>query len=178
VIDPSAPVHVVARALLGARLRTNFRGAATGIVLTEVEAYGGCDDPASHAYTRRTQRNGSMYEEAGTLYVYRSYGVHWCANIVTGPAGRGEAVLLRAGMPEVGVVTMANRRGRSAPLTDGPGKLCQALGIDGSSDGHRIGPSAEISLELPETPPPNIIATPRVGISRATDRLWRFVLAS
>ena len=175
MIDPAAAVDTVARSLLGAKVRTRIDGALTEVILTEVEAYGGADDPASHAYRGRTERNASMFAEAGTLYVYRSYGIHWCANVVSGPAGRGEAVLLRGGLPNQGRAVMEARRGRSGSLTDGPGKLCQALGLDGTHDG--LTPSAGSGVELLPAvdPPTEVIATPRIGISRETERLWRFV---
>ena len=113
-----------------------------------------------------------MFEGAGTLYVYRSYGVHWCANIVTGPPGSGEAVLFRGGVPLRGADVMIRRRGRTAPLAIGPGNLCHALAIDAGHDGTSVlrGPAA-----LAGCPSARVLATPRVGISVATDNPWRFV---
>jgi DNA-3-methyladenine glycosylase len=173
----SQPVLDVAIQLIGMRMRTEMAGDPTEVMLTEVEAYAGEHDPASHAFRGRTARNGAMFGPAGTLYVYRSYGIHWCMNIVTGAPGVAHAVLLRGGIPLVGEQTMARRRGRSDRLTDGPGKLAQALGVVGDHDGTSVldGP---VRL-LPGTPPPEtaIIATPRIGISRAVDLPWRFVLA-
>ncbi len=165
----------VARQLLGWRLTTEFKGHPTEIVLAEVEAYGGAEDPASHAYRVRTARNESMFGERGTLYVYRSYGVHWCANIVTGPGGEASAVLLRGGVAVAGVETMERRRGRADHLADGPGKLCGALGITGDHDGTSIiaGPVRLIRGALPEGT--TIDSGPRVGVATATDRPWRFV---
>lgn len=114
-----------------------------------------------------------MFGPAGRLYVYLSYGMHWCANVVVGPEGDASAVLLRGGTPVRGRSVMERRRGRSDHLTDGPGKLCQALGIDGSFDGESLdGP--RVWLE-PGEPPAGWEATPRVGISKATEKLWRFV---
>jgi DNA-3-methyladenine glycosylase len=163
----------VAPLLLGWRVRTEVDGEVTELELTEVEAYAGAADPASHAYRGPTKRNRSMFEGAGTLYVYRSYGVHWCANIVTGPPGSGEAVLLRGGVPTQGADVMIRRRGRIAPLAIGPGNLCRALAIDAGHDGTSVlrGPV----LLSPGGPPPGVLATPRVGISVATDNPWRFV---
>ncbi len=169
-------VETFARSLLGRRLRTEFDGEPTEIVLTEVEAYGGEDDPASHAFRGETRRNRSMFGPEGTLYVYRSYGVHWCANIVAGPAGEGAAVLLRAGTPTEGTTAMARRRGRSEHLCDGPGKLCQALGITGELDGTNVDDGPVRLLERTSIDG-TVLALPRVGISRATERRWRFVLA-
>jgi DNA-3-methyladenine glycosylase len=157
------------------RLRTEFGNRLTEVLLTEVEAYGGSDDAASHAYRGETARNGSMFGAPGTLYVYRSYGVHWCANIATGPAGTGRAVLLRGGIPTEGEAVMQQRRGRRDQLVDGPGKLTEALGIDGTHDGTSVldGPIRLLPREIEE---PSIVATPRIGISKAKERLWRFVL--
>ena len=133
--DLGGPVDVVARRLLGCVLWTDF-GGRTAVRITEVEAYGGHDDPASHAFRGRTPRNGSMFESAGTLYVYRSYGIHWCANVAVGRQGDGQAVLVRGGVVTDGHSTVLQRRGRADHLTDGPGKLTQALGITGRTRRH------------------------------------------
>ncbi len=170
----SGAVLDVAPALLGMRLRTAFGGDVPEVVLDEVEAYAGADDPASHAYRGRTPRNGSMFGPAGTLYVYRSYGLHWCANIVTGPEGLPHAGLLRGGRPSRGEGIMAARRSRTTELADGPGKLTQALGIDGSLDGTSVvdGP---VRL-LPATGERGAVhTTVRIGITKAADLPWRFV---
>jgi DNA-3-methyladenine glycosylase len=172
---PEGPVQEIARRLLGARLRTEVDGALTEVMLTEVEAYGGLDDPASHAYRGIRRANSAMFGRPGTLYVYRAYGVHWCANVVTGPDGVGEAVLLRSGIPTIGEEIMRSRRGRNDHLCDGPGRLCQALSITGALDktGLEEGP---VRLTLADETPSRVLATPRVGITKATDRLWRFVI--
>lgn len=173
--DLSGTVEQVARRLLGHRLRTDF-GGRTAVVIEEVEAYGGADDPASHAYRGRTARNASMFGPAGTLYVYRSYGVHWCANVVTGTEGTGEAVLIRGGRVVEGMELVLARRGRRDHLTDGPGKLTQALGITGDHDGTSVlaGP---VRLEEGPAPDPALVSrTPRIGISREAERPWRFVV--
>lgn len=175
--DLSGPVEQVARRILGCLLVTRF-GARTAVLIDEVEAYGGVDDAASHAYRGPTPRNGSMFGPAGTLYVYRSYGIHWCANIATGPAGDGQAVLIRGGRVVEGVAVAVRRRGRTDHLADGPGKLTQALGIKGDHDGTSVfrGP---VRLERGEPPGhAQVRATPRVGISREVDRPWRFALRS
>jgi len=168
-------VEKAARSILGMRLRTEFQGRVTEILLTEVEAYGGSDDAASHAYRGPTERNRSMFGPPGTLYVYRSYGVHWCANVATGPEGTGRAVLLRGGVPLEGKAVMQKRRGRLDQLADGPGKLAQALGIDAIHDGTSVidGP-VRLLPRLGEVP--SIVATPRIGIAKAKERAWRFVL--
>jgi DNA-3-methyladenine glycosylase len=169
------PVLEAARALLGRRLRSEVGGETTEVILTEVEAYDGADDPASHAFGGVTPRNRTMFGPAGHLYVYRSYGIHWCMNVVAGREGRASAVLLRGGRPARGVAVMMRRRGREDHLTDGPGKLCAALGVTGDHDGVslRSGP-----LRLLDGPPADgeITATPRIGISKATERPWRLVL--
>lgn len=170
----SGDVLTAARGLIGWRLRTVFDGEATEVVLDEVEAYAGFDDPASHAYRGETKRNRAMFGPAGTLYVYRSYGIHWCMNIVVGEPGMPHAVLLRGGVPVEGVEVMRRRRGRSDHLADGPGKLAQALGVTGSHDGSSVldGPARL----LPGDTVPRIASTPRIGISKAVDRPWRYVV--
>ena len=173
--DLSGPVEKVARRLLGHRLSTDF-GGRTAVVIEEVEAYGGADDPASHAYRGRTVRNASMFGPAGTLYVYRSYGIHWCANVVTGPEGAGEAVLIRGGRVVEGMELVLARRRCRDHLTDGPGKLTQALGITGDHDGTSVlaGP---VRLEEGPAPDPAVVfRSPRIGISREAERPWRFVV--
>ncbi|MDJ0792300.1 MAG: DNA-3-methyladenine glycosylase [Acidimicrobiia bacterium] len=167
------PAVEVAPLLLGMTFRTSTNGVVTSVRLTEVEAYMGTDDPASHAYRGITPRTRPMFGAAGVIYVYLSYGVHHCVNIVTGREGEGQAVLLRAGTPVEGVTIMEERRGRSAGLTDGPGKLGQALGLTTAYSGAPID-GRTIELE-PGEPTGEVLATPRVGISRATERPWRFV---
>ncbi|RMG26211.1 MAG: DNA-3-methyladenine glycosylase [Armatimonadetes bacterium] len=161
---------VAAPALLGMVVRVN--GCAARIV--EVEAYLE-EDPASHSYKGPTRRNAPMFLGGGHVYVYRSYGVHWCLNIVTGKEGVGEAVLLRAAEPLEGIPLMRSRRGERHPdhrLLAGPGNLCAGLGVDGSFSGEPLG----LRVSLQGRPGlVRAVATPRVGISQATDRLWRFV---
>lgn len=149
--------------------------------IVEVEAYAGPDDPASHAYGGMTPRTTSMFGLAGTLYTYLSYGVHTCANISTGPAGAGQAVLLRALEPLEALDAMRDARQaarRDVDLSNGPGKLCAALGITLAHDGVDVcDPAAEVRLVSDGTPPPrDPVRTPRVGISKAKERLWRFVV--
>lgn len=167
----------VAPELLGALLVV---GECAGRVV-EVEAYGGEDDPASHAYRGRRERNASMYAEAGTLYCYRSHGLHVCANVVTGAAEAPQAVLIRAVEPIRGMERMWDRRPRArreVDLTNGPGKLCAALGIVLSHDGTDLcaaTPDVQL-LRGAVAAGDQVLASPRVGISRATDRPWRFFL--
>lgn len=175
--------EVAAPALLGAILaRSDGRRG----MIVEVEAYGGADDAASHAYRGRTGRNATMFARAGLLYVYRSYGVHWCANVVTGEAGEAGAVLIRALLAIGGVDAMRRgrwgeaRQGRAADLCSGPGRLTQAMGIDLTCDGIDLcDPMSQLRLlegRYSPTVDPSVIATPRIGISKATDKRWRFVL--
>lgn len=142
--------------------------------IVEVEAYEP-DDPASHAYRGPTQRNATMFGPPGHLYVYRSYGIHWCANIACGPEGVGGGVLLRALEPIDGLSVMQRRRGTVDPglLCRGPGRLAQALGLDGTHDGAPLDrPPFEL---IPPDDPVDVTATARIGISRAVERPWRFV---
>lgn len=163
----------VARRLIGCLLTTRVHGATTSVRLSEVEAYGGSDDPASHAYGGPTERNRSMFLAPGHLYVYLSYGIHQLVNIVTGPEGEPGAVLLRAGVPIEGNAVMQHRRGRTDHLADGPGKLAQALGLTLAHDGLSLD-EASVTL-VPPTRIPHVHATPRIGISKAVERPWRFV---
>ena len=152
--------------------------------IVEVEAYHGEQDPASHAFRGRTARNAVMYGPPGHLYVYLSYGLHWCANVVCGPPGEPQAVLLRALEPIDGLDLMRRARWRDQRRQDdrdlcrGPGRLCQALGIDRSFDGaDLVGRAATVWLADDGVPAPDHpLATPRVGISVAADRLWRFAV--
>ena len=164
--------------VLGSILQTNFDDETVSVRLTEAEAYKGSDDPASHAYRGRNQRNGSMFDRPGTLYVYRSYGVHWCANVAAGPDGTGWGILFRAGEVVEGLEIARRRRGGKDDLANGPGKLCQALGITGADDGTFLLEGAGPVRFSPGALPEVVMATPRIGISKATDRPWRFVAAT
>lgn len=169
-------VLTAARSLLGWEVVTHGRGVTTAARIVETEAYAGSDDPASHAYRGRTRRNAAMFAKAGTVYVYRSYGIHWCMNIVVGPPGMAHAVLLRGGEPVEGREEMVARRGRERDLLNGPGKLCQALGVDGACDGTDVLTGPIRLRRGTGVARRRIVATPRIGISQARDRLWRFVL--
>lgn len=163
---------VVAPMLLGWKLVSTIGDELTAVTITEVEAYRQ-DDPASHSFPGPTARNATMFGPSGHLYVYRSYGVHWCANVVTGESGSGAGVLLRAGDPVEGRGVIERRRGRTTSLTDGPGKLAQALGIDGSHDGTDL--RRGVVRLRPGDDSVRYVTTPRIGISKATDVAWRFV---
>lgn len=172
------PPEVAAPLLLGSHLISRVDGHEVAVRIDEVEAYKGSDDPASHAFRGETIRNGSMFQDPGTLYVYRSYGIHNCANSAAGPKGVGWGILIRGGEVVDGAPIAARRRGRRTELADGPGKLCQALGITLDLNGtDLLDPSSIVHLESGD-PPEYVMATPRVGISKARDLLWRFVAAS
>lgn len=146
--------------------------------IVEVEAYRS-DDPASHTYRGRSARNASMWGPGGGLYVYFTYGMHFCANVVTGAEGDGQAVLLRAVVPERGIEVMrARRRGRpDRILADGPAKLCQAFGLDRRHDGTDLLLDPALTIVDDGTPPPaDPVVTPRIGISVATDVPWRWLV--
>ncbi len=144
--------------------------------IVEVEAYGGRHDPASHAFRGRTTRNASMFGPAGTLYVYRSYGLHWCANVVTGPVGDGQAVLVRAVLVLRGEDLVVERRRGVARRhwSDGPGKVCTALGISGADDGRDLLLDPELGLYDDGSVVDAVHATPRIGITKAVDVRWRW----
>ncbi|MCC6185000.1 MAG: DNA-3-methyladenine glycosylase [Microthrixaceae bacterium] len=149
--------------------------------IVEVEAYRGERDPASHAYRGRTARNATMFGPPGLLYVYRSYGIHWCANVVAGVDGVAEAVLIRAVEPVAGLERMRGDRpgiARDVDLANGPGKLCAALAITGADDGADLcGRRSRIRLVRDDVgPPARPVRTTRVGITRGVEHRWRFLV--
>jgi DNA-3-methyladenine glycosylase len=165
--------HDVARELIGAELYVD----GVGGVIVEVEAYDH-EDPAAHGFgNRRTERNASMFLPGGHAYVYRSYGIHWCLNVVCGDEGVAGAVLLRALEPTRGLAAMRARRGLDEPrlLCSGPGRLCQALGVTREHDG--------LPLDRPpfqlrrRSAPVDVVTGPRIGITKAADLPWRYGLA-
>lgn len=164
--------------LLGADLVSHVGDSEVRVRINEVEAYKGADDPASHAHKGETVHNASMFRKPGTLYVYRSYGIHTCANTAAGPEGVGWGILIRGGEVIDGRHVALKRRGRSTDLANGPGKLCQALGISLDLNGtDLLDPSSIVRLEEGERPE-MVMATPRIGISKAIDLPWRFVSAA
>lgn len=173
-----SPPEDAAPRLLGSLLVSRVDGEEVVVRIDEVEAYKGDDDPASHAYRGETLRNGSMFRKPGTLYVYRSYGIHNCANTAVGPEGVGWGILIRSGQVLEGAHVAARRRGHRSDLADGPGKLCQALGIDLDHNGTYLLDSNAVVHLVPGDPPEYVMATPRIGISKAADRPWRFVAAA
>jgi len=163
------PAELVAPELLGASLVLD----GVGGIVVETEAYA-ADDPASHSFGGPTQRNAAMFGPPGRAYVYRSYGIHWCFNVV---CRTGSAVLVRALEPTFGIARMVERRGTQdlRSLASGPGKLAQALGIGREHDGLPLEGGA-----LALSPAPgrfDIVAGPRIGITRAAEKPWRFGIA-
>jgi DNA-3-methyladenine glycosylase len=164
-------VHEVAPDLIGVTLL--FNGVGGRIV--EVEAYHHTD-PAAHSFRGPTSRNAVMFGPPGYLYVYRSYGIHWCFNLVCEPAGSASAVLIRAIEPTVGLNVMRRRRGVTDErlLCSGPGRACEALAITGDDNG--------LALDRPpfalyaRTEPVQVIAGPRIGLTKAIDNPWRYGL--
>lgn len=168
----------MAQRLLGSLLVRRIDDQEVIVKIVETEAYHELD-AASHTYHGKTARNGVMYGPPGYLYVYFTYGMHYCANIVCGPAGKGSAVLIRAVEPIKGREIIAMNRpenGQGINLSNGPAKLCQALRIDMQLNGHfLLDPPLILELTSPVARE-QIIATPRVGISKAKDDLLRFYI--
>ncbi len=165
-------VHEVAPDLIGVTLLVD----GVGGTIVEVEAYDQ-EDPAAHSFRGKTARNASMFGPPGHAYVYRSYGIHWCLNFVCEPEEVASAVLVRALEPVRGLDEMRRRRGLEDErlLCAGPGRLCQALGITREHDGLALDePPFRL---LPRTEEPEIATGPRIGITQAVDRPWRYVLA-
>ncbi len=180
----SAPAVEVAPQLLGAHLRNRSAAGVVAVRITEVEAYSGDGtDPAAHTHRGMTARNAVMFGPAGTLYVYFSYGLHWCANVVCAPSGVGEAVLLRAGEVVAGLDLARSRRPaarRDVDLARGPARLTQALGITGAENGlDLLGSEDRLSMTMAACPSAEseIGSGPRVGITKAAELPWRFWLA-
>jgi DNA-3-methyladenine glycosylase len=166
-------VHDVAPELVGATLL--FKGA--GGVIVEVEAYHHTD-PAAHSYRGRTERNAVMFGPPGYAYVYRSYGIHWCLNFVCEAAGSASAVLIRALEPTHGLAVMRRRRAMTDErlLCAGPGRLCEALAVTGAHNGM---PLDELPFALrARQRPVDVVAGPRIGITKAVEVPWRYGLAN
>jgi DNA-3-methyladenine glycosylase len=165
-------VHEVAPALIGVTLLVDGVGGR----IVEVEAYDR-EDPASHGYRGRTQRNAAMFGPPGHAYVYRSYGVHWCLNLVCEGEGIANAVLVRALEPTHRLDLMRERRGLDDPrlLCSGPGRLCQALAVTREHDGLALDRSPFELLEAEG--PVEVVSGPRIGITRAVELPWRYAEA-
>jgi len=173
-VDFSAAPAEVAPRLIGVTLLVN----GVGGVIVETEAYDG-DDPASHCYGGPTARNAAMFGPPGHAYVYRSYGVHWCLNFVCRPAGQGAGVLIRALQPTHGLASMQARRGMEDErlLCCGPGRLGQALGVTHALNGLALDAPPFVLIAPARPVPARAIARgPRIGITRAAERPWRFGL--
>jgi DNA-3-methyladenine glycosylase len=174
------PAEIVAAELLGKVMVSTVAGELTAGRIVETEAYLGYDDPASHGYRhRRNARNGALFGPPGTWYVYLSYGMHWCANLVCQRPGLATAVLLRALEPVEGLPVMRRRRGEvpDRELCSGPGKLCQALGISRELDGVKMRGGPVIVWDADAVHEAAIAATPRIGITKAADWPLRFHVA-
>ena len=170
------PSHVVAPELLGCVMRY---GELAGRI-DEVEAYGGADDAASHAFRGPTRRNSVMFGPPGQLYVYFTYGMHHCANVVTGDDGAGEAVLIRSVVPLNGIDTMRTRRAKARndrTLANGPGKLCAAFALDLSHNGVDLC-RGELGIWHTSHSVNEVEITPRIGISKEIARPWRWRLVA
>ena len=176
------PALDVAPALLGQLLLSESPDGVVAVSLTEVEAYEGASDPASHAFRGRTPRNAVMFGPGGHAYVYFTYGMHFCVNLVCGEEGTASAVLLRAGRVIEGEALALARRGRgpARDLARGPARLCQALGITRAMDGTDVcAPRGALRvMPAPEADGTAVTAGPRVGVSSAGDWPWRFWLSA
>lgn len=174
------PADAVARELVGLVIVSAAGGQRTLGRIVETEAYLGYDDPASHGYRhRRHAQNEALYGPPGSWYVYRSYGVHWCANLVCRAAGEGSAVLLRAVEPLSGLDVMRRRRGGvdDRYLCAGPGRLCQALGITRAELDGRPMAQSPVTVLRADGWDGAVDVTPRVGITKAADWPLRFAVA-
>jgi DNA-3-methyladenine glycosylase len=176
------PALLVAPLLLGAVVVSDREGERVAVRLTEVEAYEGADDPASHAFRGRTTRTAVMFGPAGHLYCYFTYGMHWCANVVCGADGVASAVLLRAGEVVDGLDVARARRPaarRDVELARGPARLASCLGLGRETNGFDLcAEQSEVRLaSMPGRRLRGIVAGPRVGITVATEHAWRFWVA-
>lgn len=163
--------------MLGCQLISEIDGRFVRVKIVEVEAYDELDE-ASHAFRGRTKGNDAMFKAAGHLYVYFTYGMHYCCNVVCGDEGFGSGVLVRAVEPIEGVEVMEERRGRAGlELSNGPGKACQALGIDTSWSGHDLSRAPIRLLKQPQLSDDQIVSGVRIGISKAVHELRRYYIA-
>jgi DNA-3-methyladenine glycosylase len=170
----SRPAPIVAKELLGCLLLRKYESQWIGGIISETEAYTN-DDPASHSFRGPTPRTKSMFGNPGTIYVYRSYGIHFCLNFSTGALGLGEAVLIRALVPTFGIDRLqVGSNPDPMKLCSGPGRLCKALHIDGSFDGELVGEGSLSVWQIPNQEKIDVEQGPRVGITKAMDREWRY----
>lgn len=170
------PAEVAARRLLGCELVRELDGREIRVRIVEVEAYDQADE-ASHTFNGRTNRNDAMFKSAGHMYVYFTYGMHHCLNIVCGEEGVGSGVLIRAVEPLNGVEMIEARRGMTGVnVTNGPGKICAALDIDRHYSGHDLAQSPMRLVKKPALPDSEVTIGERIGISRAVHELRRFYI--
>lgn len=170
------PVDEVAARLLGCVFEREIDGRRVRLRIVETEAYDQ-EDEASHTFRGETKRNATMFGAAGHMYVYLTYGMHYCYNVVTGPAGHGSGVLIRAAEPlDNNDYLESRRRATGVNITNGPAKLCHALGIDMTMNGHdlRLAPMRLIAGELGKNE--TVVMSPRIGISKAKDIHRRFFI--
>lgn len=167
----------VAQKLLGCYLVRDIGDRQLRVMIVETESYDETD-AASHSFNGQTPRTDVMFGDSGHLYVYFTYGMHYCCNVVTGARGEGQGVLIRAAMPVQGIDYIEKHRGRSGPeATNGPAKLCQALSIDKQFNGHDLRRAPIRLVTGISLPPGSIITTPRIGISKAREAMRRFYVA-
>lgn len=172
------PAEEAARRLLGCELVREVDGREIRVQIVETEAYDQADE-ASHTFNGRTRRNDAMFKSAGHMYVYFTYGMHHCCNVVCGPEGFGSGVLIRAVEPLEGIDVIEKRRGMSGiNVTNGPGKICAALDIDRRLSGHDLAEPPVRLIKKPVLPDSDITASQRIGISKAVHELRRFYVTA
>jgi len=182
VVDLAEPAHLVAPQLLGATIISLVGDMPVVLRVSEVEAYGGMgEDPGSHAHRGPTPRTQVMFGQPGAAYVYFTYGMHWCLNVVTGPPGAAGAVLIRAGEVVNGLEIARQRRPKARSdheLAKGPARLCAALGVDGSINGiDLLDPQSAVRIELPQSPVEEFGVSARTGVGGlGSGTPWRFFL--
>lgn len=167
----------VAKELLGKKLIRNVEGHTISGIITETEAYGHSDDPASHAFRKKTDRNKAMFEEVGCAYVYFTYGMYFCFNVVArNPRTQAGAVLIRAIQPQNGIEIMKKNRHKvdEQNLANGPAKITQAFGITKKHYGLDLTANPELYITEGIRKNRKILANPRIGIRKAVDNLWNF----
>lgn len=172
----SRSTPLVAKDLLGRDLVRRLRGLCLEGKIVEVEAYGGSDDPASHAFRGRTPRNQVMFGEPGLAYVYFTYGMHYCLNVVTEKEGVPGAVLIRALEPLRGIESMRKRRRTSqlVSLANGPARLTHAMAITRKHNGIDMTVPGELFVSAADNPTPRIVTSTRIGIRLGREKPWRF----
>lgn len=172
------PAETAARRLLGCELVREIDGREIRVRIVETEAYDQADE-ASHTFNGQSKRNEAMFKSAGHMYVYFTYGMHHCCNVVCGPEGFGSGVLIRAVEPLKGMGSIEKRRGMSGVnVTNGPGKICAALGIDRQLSGHDLSEPPVQLIKKPVLPDSDITASRRIGISKAVHELRRFYITA